>query len=146
MLTKKLCSTHKIVTNILCHTVQYWHVGVATVYNTPIAKKLQKNGSVYFAVIGIIAFRVYFAAAIITPSHTNNTSYSILLSSRTRLSTPSHLNPNQIEAIQTQATKAKQTKSALRIEPKTSTACFIIRCALCTELSRTQGNLTQNGA
>ena len=47
---------------------------------------------------------------------------------------------------QTEATKAKQIEAAMRIEPKTSAALPIIRCALSTELSRSRGNLPQNGA
>ena len=44
------------------------------------------------------------------------------MSSRTRLLTPGHTNPNQIEAIRTKATKVKQTEAATRIVPKTSAA------------------------
>ena len=41
--------------------------------------------------------------------------------------------------------KSKQTKAATRIEPKTSAALPIIRCTLSTELSRSRGNLANNG-
>ena len=51
--------------------------------------------------------------------HTNITSYAILLSSRTRLLTPGHTNPNQTEVIRIEAIKAKRTKAATRIEFKT---------------------------
>ena len=47
-------------------------------------------------------------------------SYSIVLCSRTRLLTPGHTNPHRIEAIQTKATKVKQTEAATRIKPKIS--------------------------
>ena len=60
-------------------------------------------------------------------------SYSILLSSQTRLLTPGHTNLNRTEVT-------------TRIEPKTSAALPIIRCALSTELSRGRGNVAQNGA
>ena len=60
--------------------------------------------------------------------------------------TPGHTNSNQTKAIQTEATEAKLTKAARRIEPKISAAFPIIHCALSTELSRSSGNLAQNGA
>ena len=52
--------------------------------------------------------------------------------SQTQLLIPGHTNPNQTEA-------------ATRIEPKTSAALPIIRCAISAELSRSHGNLAQNG-
>ena len=64
-----------------------------------------------------------------------------LLSSQTRLLTPGHTNPKRFEAIE-----VKQTEVTMRIEPQTSAALPIIRCTLHTELSRSQGNLAQNGA
>ena len=53
--------------------------------------------SVHFAANGIIVFRSILRSYI-TPCHTNITSYSILLSSRTRLLTPGHTNLNRTEA------------------------------------------------
>ena len=82
-----------------------------------------------------------FCHSYITPCHMNITSYSILLSSRTQLLAPGHTNPNQ-----TKATDAEQTEAAMRIKPKTSAAFSIIRCTIPTELSRSCGNLSQNGA
>ena len=55
------------------------------------------------------------------------------------------MNVIQTGAIQTKATKAKRTEATMRIKPKTSAALPIIRCALSTELSRSRGNLAQNG-
>ena len=63
------------------------------------------------------------------------------MSSRTWLLTPGHINSNQTEAIRTKATEAKQTEAATRIDPITSAALPIIRCALSTELSRSRDNL-----
>ena len=63
------------------------------------------------------------------------------MSSRTRLLTPGHTNPNRTKAME-----AKQTEATTKIEPKTSCSFSFIRCALSTELSRSRGNLAQNGA
>ena len=67
--------------------------------------------------------------------------YSILLSSQTLLLNPGHMNLNR-----TTATEANQTAAVMRIKPKISAAHPIMRCALSTELSRSRGNLAQNGA
>ena len=70
--------------------------------------------------------------------------FSILLSSQTRSLTPGH-NPESTEAIRIEATEAKQAEATTRIEPTTSAALPIIRCALSTELPRSRGNLANTG-
>ena len=57
------------------------------------------------------------------------------------------INPrsHESEAIRTEATEAKRTEAATRIDPKTSATLPTIRCALSTELSRSRGQQLQNG-
>ena len=55
------------------------------------------------------------------------------------------MNPNQTEAIRTEATEAKQAEVATKIELITSAALPTVHCALSTELSKSCGNLAQNG-